>query len=253
MSQTNSKPYSGLVLFNVAWNQGPTVGWSAPAVITLLILGVLLLVGFFVAERKISTPLVPPAGTLSSSLSMPLAQYSLNKKLSLGCLSLQRTWTTTQNLPKSGVTDYKIVFSGRTGFVLGCVALGWSSFGIWIFYFWQFLENLRGASPLEGTAQIAPAGISGLCAAVATGFLLSRLRPGYIMAFAMLAFCAGNILFATMPVSQMYVYLRSTVGHFVPLFATHRHLRVEMLTLRSPIATGSMLFFPSSSRLGAWT
>ena len=107
---------------------------------------------------------------------------------------------------KPGITDLEIVFSGRTGFVLGCVALGWSSFGIWIFYFWQFLENLRGASPLMGTAQIVPAGISGLCAAVATGFLLSRLHPGYIMTFSMLAFCAGNILFATMPVSQMYVF-----------------------------------------------
>lgn len=95
-------------------------------------------------------------------------------------------------------------FSGKTGFVLGCIALGWSSFGIWVFYFWQFAEVLRGFSPLAVSAQIVPAGISGLGAAVTTGFLLSRLHPAYIMCFAMLAFCVGNILFGTMPVNQTY-------------------------------------------------
>lgn len=148
---------AGLVLFNIAWNQGPTVGWGTPYVYVLLILGVLLLLAFFVVERKVITPLVPFQ-----------------------------------------------VFSGKTGFVLGCIALGWSSFGIWIFYFWQFIEILRGISPLLGTAQIVPAGISGFCAAVTTGILLSRIHPGYIMAVALLAFCVGNILFATMPVAQTY-------------------------------------------------
>ena len=198
------------------------MGWSAPSVITLLILGVMLLVGFFVAERRISTPLVPSTGTLLSSSFTPLALYSLNKRPSLGDPSLRRTWTTTSKIPEGGITDFEVVFSGRTGYVLGCIALGWSSFGIWIFYFWQFIENLRGVSPLFGTAQVVPAGISGLCAAVATGFLLSRLPPGYIMAFSMLAFCAANILFATMPVSQMYVYFGSLIGFFVPLLATKR-------------------------------
>ena len=148
---------AGLILFNVAWNQAPVVGWGTPYVIVLLILGLLLLAGFFAVERKVSTPLVPFAA-----------------------------------------------FSGKTGFVLGCIALGWSSFGIWLFYFWQLAEILRGLSPLVVSAQIVPAGISGLCAAITTGILLSRLHPSYIMTFAMLAFCTGNILFATMPVAQSY-------------------------------------------------
>ena len=110
---------AGLVLFNVAWNQAPIVGWGTPHVIVLLILGLLLLGAFFAVERKVSTPLVPFSA-----------------------------------------------FSGKTGFVLGCISLGWSSFGIWVFYFWQFAEILRGYNPLAVTAQIVPAGISGLCAAV---------------------------------------------------------------------------------------
>ena len=95
-------------------------------------------------------------------------------------------------------------FSPKVAFVLGCIALGWSSFGIWIFYFWQFLEVLRGISPRAAAAQVVPAGISGLCAAITTGFLLSRLHPGVIMGIALLAFCVGNILIATAPVSQSY-------------------------------------------------
>jgi hypothetical protein len=44
-------------------------------------------------------------------------------------------------------------FSPRVAFVLGGVALGWSSFGIWILYSWQFLETLRGISPMTAAAQ----------------------------------------------------------------------------------------------------
>ncbi|KAL8827217.1 MAG: hypothetical protein Q9191_003319 [Dirinaria sp. TL-2023a] len=95
-------------------------------------------------------------------------------------------------------------FSPKVAFVLGCVALGWSSFGIWLFYLWQFLELLRGVSPRTSAAMSIPTGISGLCAAVTTGFLLSRMRPEYIMTIALLAFCVGNVLVATAPVSQSY-------------------------------------------------
>ena len=89
-------------------------------------------------------------------------------------------------------------------YVLGCVALGWSSFGIWFYYFWEFLETIRKAKPLEATAQIVPSLISGLAAAVTTGFLLSRVRKSLIIIVAMLAFCIGNAILATMPADQVY-------------------------------------------------
>lgn len=91
-------------------------------------------------------------------------------------------------------------------YVLSCVALGWGSFGIWVYYYWEFLLRLRGHAPLSVTAQTVPGTISGLCAALMTGFLLSRMRKSYIMIIAMLAFCIGNILAATMPVRQIYWY-----------------------------------------------
>jgi MFS family permease len=148
---------SGLVLFNVAWNQAPNVGWQSPYVVVLLVLGLLFFAAFYIVERKVRQPLVP--------------------------VSALKT---------------------ETYFVLGCVALGWSSFGIFIYYIWQFLGNLRHETPLDITAQLVPASISGLCAAVTTGFLISRIRTSYIMVMAMTAFCVGNILIGTMPVGQIY-------------------------------------------------
>jgi MFS family permease len=92
----------------------------------------------------------------------------------------------------------------EVGFVLGCIAFGWSSFGIWLFYFWQMLLVLRNHSPLLSSAEFAPPALSGFCAAVVVGLLLHKLGPGVIMLFSLIAFCTGNILLATMPVSQTY-------------------------------------------------
>jgi MFS family permease len=42
-------------------------------------------------------------------------------------------------------------------FVLAAIACGWSAFGIWLYYLWQFWEELRGISPLLGSAMISVA------------------------------------------------------------------------------------------------
>ncbi|SCU84910.1 LAFA_0D12750g1_1 [Lachancea sp. 'fantastica'] len=89
-------------------------------------------------------------------------------------------------------------------FVLACIAAGWSSFGIWLYYLVRMLEVLRGLSPLLSSAQVVPAAFSGLCAALATGFVLGRVKPSFVMLFAMTAFTAGGILIGTAPVDQTY-------------------------------------------------
>ena len=147
----------GLILFNIAWNQAPIVGWSHSYVILFLILGLLSIAIFFFVEARVAQPLIP-----------------------------------------------KSALSGNAGFVLACMALGWSSFGVWVYYFFRFILELRHVSILTGAAQVVPAGISGLCAAMTTGFILSRVPTSMVMAMAMLPFCVGNILLATMPVHQTY-------------------------------------------------
>lgn len=96
------------------------------------------------------------------------------------------------------------IFSEDVACVLGCIAAGWSSFGVVVFYFFQFLEVIKGEAPLLVIAKWAPSAVSGAIAAVTTGFVLARLRPSVIMLIAMLAFTGGQILLATLPVHQTY-------------------------------------------------
>jgi len=149
---------TGLVLFNFAWNQAPIDGWSAPHVIVTLVLGLLIIMGFFYIELHIS--------------SNPLIPFD--------------------------------ALNGDTALVLGCMACGWGAFGIWIYYLWQQLEVLRGASPLLASAYLTPLILSGIVAALTTGFLLNYIRPPWVMMMAMTAFMTGSILMATCPPSQTY-------------------------------------------------
>ncbi|KAE8341758.1 hypothetical protein BDV24DRAFT_150881 [Aspergillus arachidicola] len=96
------------------------------------------------------------------------------------------------------------VFTGDLAWVLGCIAAGWSSFGIIIYYFYQFMEEVKGNSPLLATAKWVAAAPSGAIAALLTGFLLGRLPPSVIMFCAMVFFTAGLSVFATVPVDQTY-------------------------------------------------
>ena len=90
------------------------------------------------------------------------------------------------------------------GFLLACVGFGWASYSVWLYYFWQFLEQLRGLSPLLASAQFTPVIVSGLCAALTTAFLLDRLPGSIIMMISLTAFTVGLILLATAPVGQTY-------------------------------------------------
>ncbi|KAL3439992.1 major facilitator superfamily-domain-containing protein [Aspergillus insuetus] len=95
-------------------------------------------------------------------------------------------------------------FSADVSFVLACVATGWGCFGTWIFYSWRFLLDIRAATPLLASAMFIPPGISGLIAAFATGYLMSRIRPAWIMCMSLSAFTLGTVLIAIAPVHQTY-------------------------------------------------
>lgn len=94
--------------------------------------------------------------------------------------------------------------SKEAGFVLGCIAAGWGSHGIWIYYFYLFLEDLRGCTALSAVAQTLPVAVTGTMAALSVGFLLKKFRVGYVMMAAMLCFLIGAVLLATAPVKQSY-------------------------------------------------
>lgn len=100
-------------------------------------------------------------------------------------------------LPREALT-------GDLAWVLGCIAAGWSSFGIIIYYFYLFMLDIKGDTPLLTTAKWAAASPSGAIAALVTGFLLGRIPPSVIMFCAMSFFTAGLAIFATVPVDQTY-------------------------------------------------
>jgi len=94
--------------------------------------------------------------------------------------------------------------SKKCSFALAIVGCGWSSFGVWVYYTWQFLENVRGNSPLSAAAQQSVVAASGFVAAMSVGFLLHRVGVAVVMLMAMCAFLSGTLLIATTPVSQTY-------------------------------------------------
>lgn len=120
-------------------------------------------------------------------------------------------------------------------FVLGAVACGWGSFGIWIWYTWQFLLELRGASPLLGTAYFVPVVISGGIAAVVVGLLLHRIGPPLVMTGALVAFTAGSILMATCPVDQTY-WAQTFVGFVVTPWGMDMSFPAATLILSNAVA-----------------
>lgn len=95
-------------------------------------------------------------------------------------------------------------FTSDVSFVLGAMAFGWSCFGIWFYYFWQFLLVLREETPLLATAMVSPCTVSGLFAALFAGFMLHHLKAPIIMTGALVCFTVGMIILATCPVEQTY-------------------------------------------------
>lgn len=148
---------SGLVLVNVAWNNGPLYGWGEPHVYFVLIIGILTLIAFVWVEARAVSPL------------LPVRQMS------------------------STVT-----------YTMALIGIGWGSFGIWIYYCWRFLLEVRNETPLQVSAQYTPALVCGLLAAGATGFFLTHTPVAFVMMVSMIAFLAGELIAAFQPVRQTY-------------------------------------------------
>ncbi|CAO1634310.1 unnamed protein product [Parajaminaea phylloscopi] len=96
------------------------------------------------------------------------------------------------------------IWTTQNSIVLACVALGWSSFGIWNFYSVRWLINIRQSTLMSTVAMVTPCGISGIVAASTSMVLLTRFGPAWVMLVAMTAFCLANLLLATMPAQQLY-------------------------------------------------
>lgn len=148
---------TGLVLFNVAWNQAAQVSWVTPYTYFLLIISMLFLLAFVYVELQAKFPILP--------------------------LSAMRF---------------------QVNFVLACTAAGWGCFAVWVFYSFQFLELLRGWTPLLAAASHGPGPVAGLIASLLVARYMLRIGPHWIMLISMVAFFTGSLLMTTAPVAQIY-------------------------------------------------
>ncbi|THY73214.1 hypothetical protein D6C86_06150 [Aureobasidium pullulans] len=87
---------------------------------------------------------------------------------------------------------------------LSCIAAGWSSHGIWLFYLFQFVQRFRGSSAIAAAAQISPVAITGVGFAMSAGWLARKFKTSYLMLCAMLGFFIGTLFLAFVPVHQTY-------------------------------------------------
>ncbi|EMG49807.1 hypothetical protein SBY92_004793 [Candida maltosa Xu316] len=96
------------------------------------------------------------------------------------------------------------VLKGDTKFILGCIAAGWSCFGIWLFYTFRWSLIVDGDNAIMSAVKNIPCGPVGVIAAIGTAILLSKIPSSFVLLIAMTAFLVGIILMGTRPVGQIY-------------------------------------------------
>lgn len=96
------------------------------------------------------------------------------------------------------------IFTSDVAWTLSCVACGWASFSIALYYVYQFHILLKGDSPLLAVAKWSGAPVTGIIAGLTTAYLLSRVPPSAIMVMALSGFLIGSTLLSTLPVNQTY-------------------------------------------------
>jgi MFS family permease len=92
----------------------------------------------------------------------------------------------------------------HTVLTLTCVFTGWSSHGIWVYYLYLFLEQVRGHSALLTSAETSPVAVTGIFFAFLTVWLMRRISVSWIMLMSMFFFLLGSMLIAVMPLDQTY-------------------------------------------------
>ena len=99
--------------------------------------------------------------------------------------------------------------------VLLALFLGWGSFGIFSFYYFAFLLNIRKYNVLWAGGTYFMFAIWGMIAALVVGFTIRRSTAPIILFLSMLAFTAGNVMFAVTPVHE--TYFRMNLGTMIVL------------------------------------
>lgn len=98
----------------------------------------------------------------------------------------------------------RAIFNKRIGLVLFCMSFGWGSFGVWQYYYWHILLNLRNYTPILGAVSYIPLLVLGIVAALLVGTFITKRRAPFIICGSMIGFMSGCIILSVAPVHQTY-------------------------------------------------
>lgn len=112
-------------------------------------------------------------------------------------------------LPKEITKDRHMIM------ILVALFVGWGSFGIFSFYYFSFILNLRGYTPLWAGGTYFMFAIWGTVAAIVVGVSIKKVSAAVILFISMVAFDVGSIMLAVTPIHQ--TYFRMNLGTMIIL------------------------------------
>ncbi|KAJ9607736.1 multidrug-resistance type transporter aminotriazole resistance [Cladophialophora chaetospira] len=115
--------------------------------------------------------------------------------LILGILLIAFFIVTELKIAEQPLVPFRML-KADVGFVLGAVACGWATFGIWTWFLWKFLLTIKLDAPLEAALQVFPIVPVAFIASVLTAWMMKKCQPCWTLFWALVAFAFGPLLLA---------------------------------------------------------
>ncbi|KIW13722.1 hypothetical protein PV08_08913 [Exophiala spinifera] len=115
--------------------------------------------------------------------------------LIVGVLLIAFFLITELKIAEQPLVPFKML-QADVGFVLGAVACGWASFGIWTWYLWKFLLSVKHDTPLNAAVHVVPIVPVALVASILTAWMMRHCMPAWTLFWALVAFMLGPLLLA---------------------------------------------------------
>ncbi|KIW85759.1 hypothetical protein Z517_01151 [Fonsecaea pedrosoi CBS 271.37] len=115
--------------------------------------------------------------------------------LIIGLLLIAFFVITELKIAEQPLVPFKML-KADVGFVLGAVACGWATFGIWTWFLWRYLLGIKHETPLGAALKVLPIVPVALIASVLTAWMMRKCRPSWTLFWALVAFAFGPLLLA---------------------------------------------------------
>ncbi|KIW44164.1 uncharacterized protein PV06_05194 [Exophiala oligosperma] len=115
--------------------------------------------------------------------------------LIIGVLLIAFFLITELRIAEQPLVPFKML-KADVGFVIGAVACGWASFGIWTWYLWKFFLSIKHDSPLDAAVHVLPIVPVALAASILTAWMMRNCMPSWTLFWALVAFMFGPLLLA---------------------------------------------------------